>query len=233
MRWTNGARLLIAAGVCAAGLGVAQTQPQTPTEKPLIILIDAAHGGSDPGAILTPSVTEKDVTLAIARRLRSELNARGIPSQLVRDGDITLSADQRATLVNTTDSSSLYIALHASSAGSGIRVFTAMLPSNGDNKGPFLQWNTAQAPTLERSKLIQQQLIAAIRTTRFPTRALSAPLRPLNNVRTPALAIEISPTTGEAAQMGSAGYQAMVCSTLANALATIAPSLRANIGVRP
>src|SRR6267154_2331621 len=39
-----------------------------PAEKPVLVLIDPAHGGSDPGALLTPSVSEKEVTLAVARR---------------------------------------------------------------------------------------------------------------------------------------------------------------------
>lgn len=251
MRWNNGAaRVVSLVGVCClAGLGLmAQsstptapgpaTQPtttaptQTSTEKPLLIMIDAAHGGSDAGALLTPTAVEKDITLNVARRLRQELNTRGIQVQLLRDSDVSLSADQRATIANTADPA-LYISLHASSLGSGIRVFTAMLPSGGDNNGPFLDWDTAQSVALERSKAVEAQLVSGVQQTRFPARALVAPLRPLNNIKSPAVAIEISPTTGDAAQVASTGYQQMICSALANALASLAPYLRTAAGVRP
>ena len=257
MRWNNGAaRLLLSVGAfcCACLLGIAQssqssspattgtaTQPETPTpvqptappaEKPLLILIDPAHGGNDAGALLTPTAVEKDITLNVARRLRQELTTRGIQVQMVRDADVSLSADQRAAIANTADPA-LYLSLHASSLGSGMRVFTAMLPSGGDASGPFIPWNRAQATALDRSKTIQTQLISAIQQTRFPVRALTAPLRPLNNIKSAAIAIEISPTTGDAAQVASTGYQQMICSAVGNALASLAPSLRTNTGSRP
>ena len=244
MRWISRALwfLLGAALICISGCVAwsqatpppATVQPATPppAARPVLILIDAAHGGSDPGAILTPSVSEKEVTLAVARRLRDELTARGILCQLLRDGDANLSADQRAGLANAAGPE-LYIALHASSLGSGVRVFTALMPAAGDDRGAFLNWDTAQASILARSKVIQGQLVAAVQKTRFPTRALSASLRPLNNLKSPALAIEISPTTGDAAQLASASYQQMICAAVANAIASVAPSLKSGAGSRP
>ncbi len=243
MRWNRGARRVFAdvCFFCISGcIAFAQVAPAPAVqsaaapqaEKSAFVLIDAAHGGSDPGALLTPSVSEKEVTLAIARRLREELAARGIPAHLIRDNDANLSADQRAAIANAAGAA-LYVALHASSLGSGVRVFTAMLPAAGDDRGLFLNWNTAQAAALARSKAIQGQVVAAVQKTRFPTRALVAPLRPLNHLKSPAIAIEISPTTGDAAQVASSGYQQMMSAALANALAAIAPSLRAGTGNHP
>src|SRR5258708_2330632 len=141
MRWSNGAMrttntayaIFISACVAwgqAAPAPVAPPAVPAPAEKPVLILIDPAHGGSDPGALLTPSVSEKEVTLAVARRLREELTARGILCQLLRDNDSTLSTDQRAAIANASGPA-LYIGLHASSLGSGVRVFTALLPAGG------------------------------------------------------------------------------------------------------
>ena len=185
MRWNSGALRWLAAACLVCKLGCVawgQTVPTpaappttlAPVEKPVLILIDAAHGGSDPGALLSPSVSEKEVTLAVARRLREELTSRGILAQLIRDSDASLSADQRAAMANAAGPA-LYIALHASSLGSGVSVFTAMLPAGGDDRGGFLNWNTAQAATLARSRVIQGQVVRAVQKTRFPTRSLSAP----------------------------------------------------------
>src|SRR5579859_5649161 len=87
-----------------------QTQSQTsttptqssvqPVVTPPLIMIDPAHGGSESGAVLNPTILEKDVTLALARRLRLDLSARGFVVELVRDSDINLSTDDRAAKSN-------------------------------------------------------------------------------------------------------------------------------------
>jgi N-acetylmuramoyl-L-alanine amidase len=183
-------------------------------------MIDPAHGGSEPGAVLNAAIPEKDVTLAIARRLRQELAARGIQALLIRDGDATISTDQRAQIVNSAHPA-LYIAFHATSQGSGMRIYTTMLPVAGDNAGPFVDWQTAQASAITRSRWVQDQVAAAILKTGFPLRSLVAPLRPLNNVTVPALAIEIAPTTGDVSQLASVDYQQMITAALANSIAAI------------
>ena len=197
-----------------------------PPAAPLL-LIDAAHGGSDPGALLNPAIPEKDVTLMFARRLRQELGSRGISATLVRDNDLTLSTDQRAAMVNAAGPA-LYLSVHASSLGSGMRIYTSMLPDGGSDRGPFVNWRTAQSRVLGHSLWIGQQISAAIQKNRFPVRLLPAPLRPLNNVTAPALAIEISPADGNILQLASTDYQQMVCAALANALASLAPAIRSS-----
>ncbi|SRR5258708_7738213 len=200
----------------------------TPPQHSLLILIDPAHGGSETGAALNAAMPEKDVTLAIARRLREQLASRGVQALLVRDNDATLSTDQRAQIVNAAHPA-LYIAIHATSEGSGMRVYSAMLPAAGDNSGPFVDWETAQSSALARSQWAQEQIAAAIHKTGFPLRSLIAPLRPLNNVTVPALAIEIAPTTGNVSQLASVDYQQMVMAALANAVAAI----RGKLGPAP
>lgn len=225
---------LLAAGQTATPANPAPSNPPAsqPAPRPFV-LIDAAHGGTDSGAILSPAVSEKDVTLALARRLRQELNTRGIPCQLLRDGDVTLTSDQRAGVANATNPP-LYISLHASSMGTGLRIFTAMLPiSDGGENGLFLDWEKAQSASLDRSKAIQEKLAAAIQKMGFPVRSLIAPLRPLNNIKGPALAVEVAPTTSDVTQLATANYQAMVCAALANALASLGPSLRPAQGSAP
>jgi N-acetylmuramoyl-L-alanine amidase len=204
-------------------------QPPAPTQaapaqRTLVIMIDPAHGGSDFGGALNQAIPEKDVTLAIARRLREQLLARGIRVLLLRDSDATLSTDQRAQIVNAAHPA-LYVAIHATSQGNGMRIYTAMLPASGDNSGPFVDWETAQSSALARSRWVQDQVAAAIQRTGFPLRSLIAPLRPLNNLTVPALAVEIAPTTGNVLQLASVDYQQMVMSALANSIATIRAKL--------
>lgn len=207
-------------------------QPAPPAPRTPLILIDAAHGGADSGAVLGPALYEKDVTLAIARRLRQDLTTRGIVCQLVRDSDVGLSDDQRATVANSI-APSLYLVIHASSMGTGLRLFSAMLPVSQDSHGVFLDWQTAQASSLDYSKTVQQQLTASIQKIGFPARSLIAPLRPLNNIKFPALAVEVAPTTSDVAQLGTGNYQDMVSAALANAFASLNPPLRQATGSTP
>lgn len=191
-----------------------------PVQRALVVMIDPAHGGSDLGAALNEAIPEKDVTLAMARRLREQLLARDIRVLLLRDSDATLSTDQRAQIVDAAHPA-LYVAIHATSQGRGMRIYTAMLPASGDNSGPFVDWETAQSSALSRSRSVQDQISAAIQKTGFPLRSLIAPLRPLNNVTVPAIAVEIAPTTGNVLQLASVDYQRMVTAALANSIAAI------------
>src|SRR5215472_14385411 len=50
----------------------APSQPPPPP-PPVSVLIDPAHGGSEPGALLNATTAEKDINLSFARRLRQEL----------------------------------------------------------------------------------------------------------------------------------------------------------------
>ncbi len=106
--------------------------------------MDASHGGDERGAALSDRLAEKDVTLAFARRIRQELQAHGFAALLVRDADITLGLDRRASLTNEARPA-VYICLHAGSQGPGVRIYTALLPAGGNNHGPFLDWETAQS----------------------------------------------------------------------------------------
>jgi len=231
-----GEKPLIFALLSLATLASAQSAPGSPanvapSQSPApVILIDPAHGGSDAGAALNAAFPEKDVTLVIARRLRQELATRGVQVQLLRDSDVTLSLDQRAAMVNASRPA-LYIAIHATSQGSGVRLFTAMLPvaSANDNRGPFADWNSAQASALPRSRLLANQIAAAMQKSVFPVRSLSAALRPLNNVVVPALAIEIAPSSGDVSQLASSDFQQSVCAAFASSIASVVPTLKAQV----
>src|SRR6266568_4042830 len=121
-----------------------------PLARRYFAVVDASHGGDDHGETLSNTLLEKDVTVALARSLRQELESRGIPTLVLRDSDANLSTDQRAVFANA-DHSAIYIAVHAASSGHGVRVYTALLPFADDDRGPFRTWTSAQRASLPLS----------------------------------------------------------------------------------
>ncbi|MBS1852541.1 MAG: N-acetylmuramoyl-L-alanine amidase [Acidobacteria bacterium] len=182
-------------------------------------VVDAAHGGAETGAFLSPQLAEKDVTLSFARALRQQLQSRGLPALVLRDGDATLSLDQRASLTNQTKPS-VYLCIHAVSQGNGVQVYTALLPIGGDNHGPFVDWQTAQSSLRAVSQKIAVQMAGALQKNQITARIQQAPLRPLNNLTVPALAIEIAPPAGGVPELASSAYQQSVAIAVTNALVT-------------
>jgi N-acetylmuramoyl-L-alanine amidase len=84
-------------------------------ERPVIV-IDAGHGGVDPGAA-AGGVVEKDVVLAVARHLRNALAARGrYALQMTRAADVFVSLDRRIA-VSQEAGASLFISIHADTLG--------------------------------------------------------------------------------------------------------------------
>jgi N-acetylmuramoyl-L-alanine amidase len=155
-------------------------------------MIDPSHGGDDKGAALGGKILEKDLTLELARELRKELEDRGIPARLLRESDATLSLERRAEIANE-EHAAMYIALHAGPPGSGVRVYMPLLPSPPAPSGPFFRWESAQAAALDRSKAVAMAVAADLRKTGMPVSTLATPLRPLNNLVAPAIAVEWTP----------------------------------------
>lgn len=192
-------------------------------------VVDASHGGNDRGEALSNTLAEKDVTVAFARRLRQELENRGISTLVVRDSDATLSLDDRAFFANTTHAA-VYVALHAASNGHGVRVYTAMLPySSQDDLGPFRSWKTAQQSSIPLSQAAAASVAAELRKQQVAVRTLTAPLRPLNNVVTAAIAVEVAPPAADLSQLTSPDYQQLIASAVANGIA----AMRNQLGAAP
>jgi N-acetylmuramoyl-L-alanine amidase len=85
----------------------ATAAPQYPAPA---LVIDAGHGGSDPGLPLTEG-SEGDLTLVLAQRLAESLRASGLGSELTRSGDATVSVAERS---QQGIGSGLYLSIHAS-----------------------------------------------------------------------------------------------------------------------
>lgn len=92
--------------------------PQLPAAgmRPLIIAIDAGHGGQDPGAVGPTGTREKDVNLAIARELARQIDATpGFKSFLTRDRDVFIPLQRRSQLAREAGAD-MFISIHADAA---------------------------------------------------------------------------------------------------------------------
>ncbi|GAC1627302.1 MAG: N-acetylmuramoyl-L-alanine amidase [Nevskia sp.] len=82
-------------------------------EKPIVIAVDAGHGGQDPGARGRGGLQEKDVTLAIARRLAKKIDAQpGMRAVLTRDGDYFVELRERTVRARRAQAD-LFVSIHA------------------------------------------------------------------------------------------------------------------------
>ena len=123
----------------------------------------------------------------------------------------------------------MYIALHAGPPGNGVRVYMPLLPSAPASSGLFLRWESAQAPALGRSKAVAMAVAADLRKTGMTVSTLATPLRPLNNLVAPAIAVEWTPRVG-----GSrAGESQKTLNTLASAIAAGLAKGRGQMGAHP
>jgi N-acetylmuramoyl-L-alanine amidase len=81
--------------------------------RTLIVAIDAGHGGEDPGAKGRSGTFEKDVTLAIARRLKAKLdNEPGLRGLLIRDNDYFIPLQTRVEKARKVQAD-LFVSIHA------------------------------------------------------------------------------------------------------------------------
>ncbi|MGV8923381.1 MAG: N-acetylmuramoyl-L-alanine amidase [Thermomonas sp.] len=87
-----------------------------PGMRPLVVAIDAGHGGQDPGAHGKNGSREKDVTLAIARELARQVNATpGLKAYLTRDTDEYVALPQRARRASA-NKADIFLSIHADAA---------------------------------------------------------------------------------------------------------------------
>lgn len=81
--------------------------------RPVVVVLDPGHGGKDPGARGPHRVQEKDVVLAIARRLKQEIDKQpGMRAVLTRNGDYYIGLRQRLTIARRQNAD-VFVAIHA------------------------------------------------------------------------------------------------------------------------
>ena len=97
------------------------------------VVVDAGHGGKDTGAIGPRGVREKDLTLAIARRVGARLKSLGFEVVMTRKGDAFVSLDERTRIANEAHAD-LFVSIHCNAARrrklEGVETWTLNVSSN-------------------------------------------------------------------------------------------------------
>jgi N-acetylmuramoyl-L-alanine amidase len=215
--------------VLAAPAAAPAQAPLTP-QPPFAVVLDAAHGGNDPGGRINDPGSapepEKAVTLALSVRLRSLLAARGIPVVTTRESDTTVGPDRRAEIANQAAAQAC-LSLHATQSGAGIHLYVSSLAPTAPAR--FLPWETAQSAWVPRSLALAGALNFALLHAGFTVTLGRTALPAVDSMTCPAVAVEVAPENApEAVGPGAPGstnaspadpvYQARVAQALAAAL---------------
>jgi N-acetylmuramoyl-L-alanine amidase len=182
-------------------------------------VLDAAHGGDDPGAKFA-NQAEKDLTLALSVRLRSLLSARGIAVVTTRESDTNVNAFTRVEIANRAKAAAC-LNLHAAPASAGnlpaVHLFLSSLPAARDVHLP--PWRTAQSAWIERSMSLAGVLNSALTQAGITVTLGRTPLAAIDSMTCPAVAVEIAPQRQtDAAGEDDAGFAAKVLDALTAAL---------------
>ncbi len=176
-----------------------------------LITIDAGHGGEDKGVFIKENLFEKDLALTIARKLRWAAQARlGVETVLTRDGDQTVSLEQRAMAANFAQSDlflSIHIGNRSHSTESSSRIYVAKFlsvsndssePANTPGRGSvvqFVPWDQVQARSLNWSvrlaETIQAEMNRRLGRENASPAVQYASLKLLSSLAMPAVLLEI------------------------------------------
>jgi N-acetylmuramoyl-L-alanine amidase len=243
-----------------AGPGVATTvqkKPQSmataPSSPPspapiqinrMVILLDPSHGGMDGGSRISDTTVEKDVTLALAFRLRSLLSARGFAVVMTRDADspsepnaagTPLTLDDRAGIANHAHAAACLL-LHATGSGNGVHLYNSELDATAGE--PAVEpWLTAQAAWVPQSQQLAKQLATALARAGIALVSSSASVRPVDSLSCPAMVIELAPQSDDPDSINDGDYQQRVAQAIAGALVfwpnLVQPPLRLSTTIVP
>jgi len=207
-----------------APLPTPPVQPPAPPELPgavaqspiRTIAIDAGHGGDDTGVVGAAGAKEKDLTLAVSRRLKTALETRlGIRVLLTRDEDRNVPIDERTATANH-NKADVFLSLHVNGSlrprtGGATILYAAFdkgaeeaaRASLGTERVPaygggtrdieLVLWDLAQTRHVDRSavfaRILENQLRGKIALA--PRAVDRAPLLVLESANMPAVLIEI------------------------------------------
>ena len=160
-----------------------------------VVVLDPAHGGTDPGARGTGGIQESEITMEFAAAVRHALEQQGFQVLQTRQGNDNPSFDDRSAIANA-QRGAVFITLHIASTGipGTVRVYVNSDLSPITAADGFIPWDRAQAPFLGLSRKLGD-LVQGMLTQRFkgsPDTAQTGTIRQLRTTAAPAIAVEVS-----------------------------------------
>jgi N-acetylmuramoyl-L-alanine amidase len=177
-----------------------QAAPAAQRQAPSIVVLDAAHGGTDLGARGTGGIRESEIVLQFAAQVRTALESMGFQVMQTRQGNENPSFDDRSAIANA-QRGAVFVSLHIASTGlpGTVRVYVMSdLPGANDANG-LIPWDRAQAPFVPLSRRFGD-IVQGFLSQRFkgsPSTAQAAAVRQLRTTAAPAIAVEVSSVSVE------------------------------------
>jgi N-acetylmuramoyl-L-alanine amidase len=178
---------------------------QTKSPKGMVIVLDAGHGGSDPGA-QRGDISEKDITLGITQKLKKLLEKQGADVTMTRGDDTFVSLEDRVKLTNQIVPD-LFVSVHINA-----------LESTADIHGIETYYQTEQSKPL--AEAIHQSLVSELSA---PDRGVrKARFYVINHTTVPAILAEVGfiSNKDERQRLTTADYQDKVAEGLAKGVGT-------------
>ncbi len=197
------------------------------------VMIDAGHGGKDPGAQGLSGLTEKDVNLRFAKFLGEALQKKGLSVIYTRASDVFIPLETRTELANSKGAD-LFVSVHCNShtdkSSAGMETYSLNLATTQEGVRVAARENAASqkkisdlqailtdlmlsaktAESRDLAKFVQKRSIAAVRGD-YPTRDRGpheAPFFVLIGANMPAVLVELGYVTNpaDAQRLGSDAY---------------------------
>jgi N-acetylmuramoyl-L-alanine amidase len=212
------------------------------------IVLDPGHGGKDSGAIGVGGLKEKDIVLAVARRVAARLKAKlDCEVIMTRDRDVFIPLEERTAIANTREGD-LFISIHANAAPTrnvrGIETYILDLARNksamqvaarenstSDSQISNLQTilldliqNSKKNESIKLAEYVQESMVSGLKRQKYPdVRDLGvkqAPFVVLVGARMPAILTEIAfiSNPNEAAWLKSNQYQELVADQIVSGI---------------
>src|SRR5262245_27643526 len=115
LRITLSVASLLTAFLAGSSHAAKKSRSSSGDGSPITVVIDAGHGGYDRGGIPGQRVSEKDMTLDVARRLKSVLEGSGYRVVMTRDSDVFVPLGTRTAIANS-NRNAIFVSVHFNSA---------------------------------------------------------------------------------------------------------------------
>src|SRR6266853_3218824 len=120
------ASLMVALVTCGSSYAARASRTSESSGSLATVVIDAGHGGHDRGGIPGQRIAEKDMTLAVAQRLRSVLSTSGYRVVMTRSTDVFVPLGGRVAIANSYRNA-VFVCIHFNATGrsgaSGIETY--------------------------------------------------------------------------------------------------------------